>query len=161
MYLHLFLICFLSYGHFDDSIPLLLKEFLYMLSLFQEGINRRQQLSFLHHTARSPKYFALSEQHQCRYGLYAVLTCSHSILVHIHLDDAYSITQHAFYLFQDWMHHLAWLAPCGKEIDQDELATIDYIVECFHFYLSISVNRLNVFPSLVTFSKNIFSGLTQ
>lgn len=35
------------------------------------------------------------------------------------------------------------------------------VVFLFHYSLSISVNRLNVNPSRVTFSKNIFSGRTQ
>lgn len=67
----------------------------------------------------------------------------------------------AFHLLKDRVHHLTGLTPCGKEIDQNKLTAIYYTVECLHLHLSISVNRLKVLPSLVTFSKNIFSGLTQ
>lgn len=53
----------------------------------------------------------------------AILTCSHPILVHIYLDDADSVTQHFLHLLKDGVHHLAWLAPGGEEIDQDKLVT--------------------------------------
>ena len=36
------------------------------------------------------------------------------------------------------VHHLAWLAPCSKEINQNKLATVYYAIECLHNYLSIS-----------------------
>ena len=49
----------------------------------------------------------------------------------------------------------------SKEIDQNKLATVYYVIKCLHNYLSISVKRLKVLPSLVTFPKNISSGLTQ
>ena len=74
-------------------------------------------------TARPPQHFAASEQHQCGHRLYAILTCSHPILVHIYLDDADSVTQHFLHLLKDGVHHLAWLAPGGEEIDQDKLVT--------------------------------------
>lgn len=75
----------------------------------------------MQHAACSPQHFAVSEQHECGHRLYAILVCSHPILVYIHLDDADSVTQHCLHLLQDGVHHLAWLTPCGEEIDQDKL----------------------------------------
>lgn len=65
------------------------------------------------------------------------------------------------YLLQNGVHRLARLAPGSKEIDQNKLATVYYIIKCLHNYLSISVKRLKVLPSFVTFPKNMFSGRTQ
>lgn len=96
-----------------------------------------------------------------RHGLNAVLAGCYTVLVHIHLDDSDSIAQHTLHLLQNGVHRLTRLAPGSKEIDQNKLATIYYVIECLHNYLSISVNRLKVRPSLVTFPKNIFSGRTQ
>ena len=108
---------------------------MYMLSLFHEWINRCQQLRFLHYAARSPQHFALSEQHECGHRLYAILVCSHPVLVHIHLDDPDSVTPHSLNLSSDGVHHLAWLAPCGEEIDQPthearaEASSLDYALQ--------------------------------
>lgn len=55
------------------------------------------------------------------------------ILVHIYLDDADSVTQHFLHLLKDGVHHLAWLAPGGEEIDQDKLVTWYNVFECFHY----------------------------
>ena len=129
--------------------------------LLQEWIKRCQQFGFLYHTACAPQDFSVAEEHQRGYRLNAVLACCCAILVHIHLDDADSVAQYVFYLLQNGAHHLTRLAPCSKEIDQNKLVAIYYIIECLHNYLSISVKRLKVLPSLVTFPKNISSGLTQ
>ena len=102
--------------------------------LSDKWVNRCQQICFLHHAAGSPKHFALSEQHQSRHRLYAILACRGTIHVHINLDDTDALAQHFFYLLENGVHQLAWLAPCGVEIDQYELATVDYIVECFHVF---------------------------
>ena len=129
--------------------------------LFQEWIKRSQQFGFIYHTACAPQYFSVSEEHQRRHGLDAVLACSYAVLIYIHLDDSDAVAQYTLYLLQNGVHRLARLAPGGKEIDQNKLATVYYIIECLHNYLSISVKRLKVLPSLVTFPKNISSGLTQ
>ena len=42
---------------------------------------------------------------------------------------------------------ISQLAPGGKEIEQNKLATVYYIIKCLHNYLSISVKRLKVLPS--------------
>ena len=108
---------------------------MYMLSLLQKRVYRCQQLRFLHYAARPPQHFAVFEQHECGYRLYAILVCSHPILVHIHLDDADSVTQHFLHLLQDGVHHLAWLAPCGEEINQPthearaEASSLDYALQ--------------------------------
>lgn len=41
------------------------------------------------------------------------------------------------HLLQNGVHRLARLAPGSKEIDQNKLATVYYIIECLHNYLSI------------------------
>ena len=129
--------------------------------LFQERIKRSQQFGFIYHTACAPQYFSVSEEHQRRHGLDAVLACCYAVLIYIHLDDSDAVAQYTLYLLQNGVHRLARLAPGGKEIDQNKLATVYYIIKCLHNYLSISVKRLKVLPSLVTFPKNISSGLTQ
>ena len=135
--------------------------FILFIFLCQERIKRSQQFGFIYHTACAPQYFSVSEEHQCRYGLDAVLACSYAVLVHIHLDDSNAVAQYTLHLFQNGVHRLARLAPCSKEIDQNQLVTVYYVIKCLHNYLSISVKRLKVLPSLVTFSKNMFSGRTQ
>ena len=112
--------------------------------LFQEWIKRCQQFGFLYHTACAPQDFSIAEEHQRWYRL-----------------DADSVAKYVFYLLQNRVHHLTRLAPCSKEINQNKLAAIYYVIECLHNYLSISVKRLKVLPFLVTFPKNIFSGRTQ
>ena len=134
---------------------------LLFIFLFQERIKRSQQFGFIYHTACAPQDFSVSEEHQRRHGLDAVLACSYAVLVHIHLDDADAVAQHTLHLLQNGVHRLAWLAPCSKEIDQNKLATVYYVIKCLHNYLSISVKRLKVLPSLVTFPKIMFSGRTQ
>ena len=65
----------------------------------------------------------------------AISVCSYPVLVHIHLDDADSVTRHFLHLLQDGVHNLAWLAPCGKEIDQPthearaEESSLDYALQ--------------------------------
>jgi len=54
------------------------------------------------------------------------------VFIHIHLDDAETVAQLGFQLFQNGVHGLTGTAPGGKEIGQDQLAAIDYIVEGFH-----------------------------
>lgn len=138
---------------------LLLLYFVHLL--LQEWIKRCQQFGFLYHTACAPQDFSIAEEHQRWYRLDAVLACCCAILVHIHLDDADSVAKYVFYLLQNRVHHLTRLAPCSKEINQNKLAAIYYVIECLHNYLSISVKRLKVLPFLVTSPKNIFSGRTQ
>ena len=118
--------------------------FILFIFLFQERIKRSQQFGFIYHTACAPQYFSVSEKHQRRHGLNAVLACSYAVLVHIHLDDSDAVAQHTLHLLQNGVHRLARLAPCSKEIDQNKLATVYYIIECLHNYLSISVKRLRV-----------------
>ena len=55
-----------------------------------------------------------------------------------------AVAQYTLHLLQNGVHRLARLAPCSKEIDQNKLATVYYIIECLHNYLSISVKRLKV-----------------
>ena len=129
--------------------------------VISEWVKRSQQFGFINHTACAPQYFSVAEEHQRRHGLDAVLACSYAILVHIHLDDSDAVAQYTLHLLQNGVHRLARLAPGGKEIDQNKLATVYYVIKCLHNYLSISLKRLKVLPSLVTFPKNIFSGLTQ
>ena len=88
------------------------------------------------------------EQHECGHKLYAILVCSYPTVVHIHLEDADTVTQYSLHLltsssssllrvarasstlrslvhrFEDGVLHLARLAPCGKEIDQDQLVAL-------------------------------------
>ena len=88
------------------------------------------------------------EQHECGHRLYAILVCTYPIVVHIHLEDADTVTQYSLHLltsssssllrvarasstlrslvhrFEDGVLHLARLAPCGKEIDQDQLVAL-------------------------------------
>ena len=135
--------------------------FILFIFLFQERIKCSQQFGCIYHTACAPQYFSISEKHQRRNGLDAVLACCYAVLVYIHLDDSDAVAQYTLHLLQNGVHRLARLAPCSKEIDQNKLATIDYVIECLHNYLSISVKRLKVLPSLVTFPKNMFSGRTQ
>ena len=135
---------------FSKNLPIL------FIFLFQERFKRSQQFGFIYHTACAPQYFSVSEKHQRRHGLDAVLACCYAVLVHIHLDDSDAVAQYTLYLLQNGVHRLARLAPCSKEIDQNKLATVYYVIECLHNYLSISVKRLKVLPSLVTFPKNIF-----
>ena len=118
--------------------------FILFIFLFQEWIKRSQQFSFIYHTACAPQYFSVSEEHQCRHGLDAVLACSYAVLIYIHLDDSDAVAQYTLHLLQNGVHRLARLAPCSKEIDQNKLVTIDYVIECLHNYLSISVKRLKV-----------------
>ena len=54
------------------------------------------------------------------------------------------VAQYTLYLLQNGVHRLARLAPGSKEIDQNKLATVYYIIKCLHNYLSISVKRLKV-----------------
>lgn len=135
--------------------------FILFIFLCQEWIKRSQQFGFINHTACAPQYFSVAEEHQRRHGLDAVLACRYAILVHIHLDDSDAVAQCTLHLFQNRVHRFARLAPGGKEIDQNNLATVYYIIECLHNYLSIPVKRFKVLPSLVTFPKNIFSVRTQ
>ena len=53
-----------------------------------------------------------------------------TILIYIHLDDSNAVAQYTLYLLQNGVHRLARLAPCSKEIDQNKLATVYYIIEC-------------------------------
>lgn len=151
---------FLQYKHIICSTTRC-SSFILFIFLCQEWIKRSQQFGFINHTACAPQYFSVSEEHECRHGLDAVLACCYAVLVHIHLDDSDAVAQYTLYLLKNRVHRLARLAPGGKEIDQNKLVTIDYIIECLHNYLSISVKRLKVLPSLVTFPKNMFSGRTQ
>ena len=57
--------------------------------LFQERIKRSQQFGFIYHTACAPQYFSVSEKHQRRHGLNAVLACCYAVLIYIHLDDVF------------------------------------------------------------------------
>ena len=145
----------------QSKFPIMRIRFYYIYLLCQEWIKRSQQFGFIYHTACAPQHFSVSEEHQRRHGLNAVLADCYAVLVHIHLDDSDSVTQHTLHLLQNGVHRLTWLAPGSKEIDQNNLATIYYVIECLHNYLSISVKRLKVRPSLATFPKNIFSGRTQ
>ena len=123
--------------------------FLYSFHLlYQEWIKRSQQFGFFYHTACAQQYFSVSEKHERRHGLDAELACSYAVLIYIHLDDSDAVAQHTLYLLQNGVHHLAWLAPCSKEIDQNKLATVYYVIECLHNYLSISVKRLKVYRKL-------------
>lgn len=102
------------------------------VSLFQERLNGCNQVCFGHHAACPPKCLASVEQHQCGYGLYAVLAGCCAVLVYIYFDDADAVAQCGLHLFQYWVHHLAWLTPCGEKVYQYGLPAIDYIVEGFH-----------------------------
>ena len=106
--------------------------FILFIFLFQERIKRSQQFGFIYHTACAPQYFSVSEKHQRRHGLDAVLACCYAVLIYIHLDDSDAVAQHTLYLLQNGVHRLARLAPCSKEIDQNKLATVYYIIECLH-----------------------------
>ncbi len=103
--------------------------FILFIFLFQERIKRSQQFGFIYHTACAPQYFSVSEKHQRRHGLDAVLACCYVVLIYIHLDDSDAVAQHTLHLLQNGVHRLARLAPCSKEIDQNKLATVYYITE--------------------------------
>ena len=126
---------------FSKNLPIL------FIFLFQERIKRSQQFGFIYHTACAPQYFSVSEEHQRRHGLDAVLACCYAVLIYIHLDDSDAVAQYTLHLLQNGVHRLARLAPGSKEIDQNKLATVYYVIKCLHNYLSISVKRLKVLPS--------------
>ena len=104
--------------------------FILFIFLCQERIKRSQQFGFIYHTACAPQYFSVAEEHQRRHGLDAVLACCYAVLIYIHLDDSNAVAQYTLYLLQNGVHRLARLAPCSKEIDQNKLATVYYIIEC-------------------------------
>ena len=108
-----------------------------IILLCQERIKRSQQFGFINHTACAPQYFSVAEEHQRRHRLDAVLACCYAVLIYINLDDSDAVAQYTLHLFQNGVHRLAWLAPCSKEIDQNKLATVYYIIKCLHNYLSI------------------------
>ena len=103
--------------------------FILFIFLCQEWIKRSQQFGFIYHTACAPQYFSVSEKHQRRHGLDAVLACCYAVLIYIHLDDSDAVAQHTLHLLQNGVHRLARLAPSSKEIDQNKLATVYYVIQ--------------------------------
>ena len=77
MYLHLFFICLLSYSYFDDSIPLLLKEFVGFSNLCQ-----RETVG----DERCGVYLALLDELQDLFTVTAIHTsCLESEVLALHL----------------------------------------------------------------------------
>ncbi len=64
------------------------------------------------------------------------------VSIYIYLDDAKLVAHRLLQVFQHRVHHLARLAPCGKEINQYQLIARYYIIECFlssDFYVIVTV----------------------
>ena len=115
----------------------------YINGMVAEAETLQEMLSLCRKGTSTEDIEKVLEEHQRRNGLNAVLACCYAIFIHIHLDDTDAVAQNLLYLFQNGVHRLARLAPCSKEINQNKLVAIDYVIECLHNYLSISVKQLN------------------
>ena len=67
--------------------------------------------------------------------LTGIRPCGGVLFVNINFDNAQSVAHGLFHFFEDGVHHLARLAPCGEEIDQHGLVVGYDVVECFRVVL--------------------------
>lgn len=79
-----------------------------------------------------PKDLAITEEQESGDGLNAILHRQLFAIVYIHLENANAIAQILLQLLQNGMHGFARTTPCGIEVDQCQLFTLDDIVEVFH-----------------------------
>lgn len=98
-------------------------------------IEQCHQVCLRHHTTLPIQHLTIAEDHQGWYRANVILRCHIIVDIHIHLDNAELIPHRLLQILQYWVHHLARLAPCGKEINQNQLIARYYIIECLHYLL--------------------------